>query len=917
MPIPRFRFAFFLLLLILSLPGTRARAAESFAQEKCSLCHIRQSVYFDPRFAGPDGLKGFGEERICASCHNGAVRDSRATLWRGAQHPSPVQGDKGEGKRCSRCHNPHSKGGWSVVPGPAVSLWSGGDAVCSGCHKEYSSTRGSVHEKGFGEGGCRECHRAHGGVGKSLLKEPKEVLCVRCHASVTAERGGGHPGSSSALKAKAGKDLPGCTECHPPHRARASREFAMGRCAGCHEYARNEKKGEAKRHPFESNCLECHSFHSKSGDGGRKFRGREIAADQLCGKCHDPFRAESVGKAKEKGTHVTVVSGKKEEICFRCHRIHRGTAGTPLLVSGKAYSCLACHEEQNTIREYGGIDLAHPVFERVAKGRLDEPLQRKKIRLGTKGEIVCETCHDVHKAARNTSLLARGAMGSEACFWCHGEYRGKGHAPKSEAGRRVECETCHPIHGKRDLGEDPWKSVCTGCHSKGESHRLERIDGAKGKPKDLPGFDARGRKTAFGRISCPTCHDPHGAPAGEKSVRKEYSASGFLCTACHRDRESVALTSHDLRGIAGRNVCEPCHVPHGGKSPLMWGFETRTVETGEESCRSCHREKGMGIPVPKGEGHPTNMIVSRPLPDAFPLIGASGTRQKAGAVSCPTCHEVHGMGFIPSGKGTGKLLRGDCLSCHPGRKMNHGDAGCERCHPPHRKFDTGSICRTCHEVRKEGVAKHPAHDGKGCNSCHRLHDEGKQRDYADRTCIQCHPRQGRIEGSAHGSDAGRSCIPCHPAHRDSQIFKTERRAWDDAFSADLPCLGCHRENGTGPVPKWTEHPKVKKKVPTSYGATVSLETPIIMFSRLREGGRSMFPLYDENGKPAMSGRMGCLTCHDPHAASTVKEGDGSRSAAGYLRDPSGIFLAEVCESCHRENGGEYARKFHDIRRKTD
>jgi len=36
-----------------------------------------------------------------------------------------------------------------------------------------------------------------------------------------------------------------------------------------------------------------------------------------------------------------------------------------------------------------------------------------------------------------------------------------------------------------------------------------------------------------------------------------------------------------------------------------------------------------------------------------------------------------------------------------------------------------------------------------------------------------------------------------------------------------------------------------------------------------EGGRSPdVPLFDAAGKPALSGTMGCLTCHDPHAGST-------------------------------------------------
>jgi len=912
----RFRLALPLFVLAALLPRACAWGAEYFAQEKCSLCHIRQSVFFDPKFAGPERLKEFDEERLCASCHNGSVRDSRVELWRGSQHPSPVPGEKANGKRCSRCHSPHAKGGWDVMAGTSVNLWKGGDALCAGCHKRYSSTTGSVHGNGFTEGGCKECHRVHGGVGRSLLREQREILCLRCHASVAAERGGGHPLSVPSMKAKTGKDLPGCTECHPPHRDEESKESLMGRCAGCHDYGKKGIGGSARKHPGGENCLECHSFHSRSGEGGKKFRGREISADLLCGRCHESYRADSTKKGKEKGTHVTVLSGGKEELCFRCHKIHQGIPGTALLISGKAYSCLACHEKQNTIRETGGIDLAHPVFERVAKGRLDKAQQSKKLPLGPAGEIICATCHDVHKAAPDTPLLAPGAERSESCFWCHEEMRGKRHAPRSEAGKRVGCDACHPIHGKRKLGNDPWRNVCTGCHSKGDAHRPGRVDGAKGRPKEMPGFDARGRKVAIGQISCPTCHEPHGTPGREKAIRRQYSSSAFLCTACHEDREDIVLTPHDLRGIAGKSICEPCHIPHGGKSPWMWGFDSRIVETGEDACRSCHKEKGMGIPIPHG-GHPVNMIVSRPLPDNFPLADTSGARQKSGVLSCPTCHEVHGMGIFPTGKGAGKLLRGDCLSCHSGKETAHGKADCGKCHPPHRKSDAAYLCGTCHAEGTGGMARFHALAGKGCGSCHAIHTTKKATEKSEERCTSCHARAARIIGTPHSEMVEGACRSCHPAHRDPESAQPRKRAWEETLSADLPCLNCHREDGPGPVAKWMDHPKTRQKVPTSYGATVSLESPIIMMGRLQEAGRPLFPLFDEKGKPVMSGRMGCLTCHDPHAGTMIKGEDGKRIAGGYLRDPSGVFLSDVCAPCHRGESAEHARKFHELPRKTD
>lgn len=107
----------------------------------------------------------------------------------------------------------------------------------------------------------------------------------------------------------------------------------------------------------------------------------------------------------------------------------------------------------------------------------------------------------------------------------------------------------------------------------------------------------------------------------------------------------------------------------------------------------------------------------------------------------------------------------------------------------------------------------------------------------------------------------------------------------------------------------------KRKVPTTYGATVVLESPVVMAGRLREGEKPLFPLFSDNGVPSLRGRMGCLTCHDPHAGSTLKTGE--RKAVRYLRDATGAFLAEICAPCHRDDAVERVRRFHALPRKPD
>jgi len=488
---------------------------------------------------------------------------------------------------------------------------------------------------------------------------------------------------------------------------------------------------------------------------------------------------------------------------------------------------------------------------------------------------------------------------------------------------------CHPVHGKRAAADaaNPWTVVCTTCHAQGISHGAGGGAGASTRPADMPGFDGRGRKIRMGAISCPTCHEPHGKPRTAR-LRRPYALSGFVCTACHRDKETVALTPHDLRGISGKSVCEPCHRPHGGKAPLMWGLSKDEGDEGAAACRSCHRVKGMGGPLPRG-GHPVNILVPRPVPDKFPLFDAAGERARNGMLTCATCHEVHGTGFLPVGQGTGMLLRAAegqtgkeigrtvaCLPCHQDKRARHGQADCIWCHPPHEEPKAGPDCRACHAMSGKGIAQTHAEKNQGCGACHRIH-AATGGTPPEGPCLGCHPKNGKVIGTTHAGMAGGPCRTCHPAHEALEDQPIRRHGWEEVFAPDLPCLRCHRRGGAGPAVAQGDHPKSRKQVPTSYGAVVTLETPIVMLGRLQEGGTPLFPLFDETGRRSQSGRMGCLTCHDPHAGIKMANGENLRSAAGYLRDPSGNFLADVCVPCHRDSAGEHARKFHAIPRKTD
>ena len=114
----------------------------------------------------------------------------------------------------------------------------------------------------------------------------------------------------------------------------------------------------------------------------------------------------------------------------------------------------------------------------------------------------------------------------------------------------------------------------------------------------------------------------------------------------------------------------------------------------------------------------------------------------------------------------------------------------------------------------------PMRQQKGCGTCHRIHNAGKTEKMDDR-CVSCH-QKAKILGTAHAGRNGGACRRCHPAHDNPATPALKKRSWEETFVPDLACLRCHREEGPGKVPGWTEHPKIFQKVPPSYGATLIL-----------------------------------------------------------------------------------------------
>jgi predicted CXXCH cytochrome family protein len=164
------------------------------------------------------------------------------------------------------------------------------------------------------------------------------------------------------------------------------------------------------------------------------------------------------------------------------------------------------------------------------------------------------------------------------CERCHGP--GERHVQARERGDHVE-EFDDTIVNPARLGPLLRNAVCEQCHLQGEVRIVRRgrslFEYRPGLPLDLfvttfvrrPEFadaptagghaeqmqESRCYQASQGKMSCTSCHDPHGVP-NAKSRETHYRAR---CLTCHTEK-SCALSSADRRARIPSDSCMECHM---------------------------------------------------------------------------------------------------------------------------------------------------------------------------------------------------------------------------------------------------------------------------------------------------------------------------------------------------------------------
>jgi DmsE family decaheme c-type cytochrome len=278
------------------------------------------------------------------------------------------------------------------------------------------------------------------------------------------------------------------------------------------------------------------------------------------------------------------------------------------------------------------------------------------------GDAVCLTCHEALEAgftehysktihakvlAPQNALNEQMARGCEACHGpgsLHVQAGGgkgvgglvdfEGSSPEAVAAQDTTCMQCHvggnrrfwtgSVHSTRDVG-------CISCHtvmsSVSESNQLSHGTEAETCAQCHQIQNARQYRNAHmplrpgafqsstavdGKMSCGSCHNPHGT-VGEKLIA--HISTRDSCLSCHADKRGPFLWEHP----PATEDCLNCHDPHGTTRESMLKLGLPRL------CSSCH-----------GTGH------------------AGGSRDKNHraviGTSCLQCHgQVHGTNH-PSGR---------------------------------------------------------------------------------------------------------------------------------------------------------------------------------------------------------------------------------------------------------------------------
>ncbi len=770
---------------IICLISPLSQAARVVAEKReCATCHIawmadfkKEDIHtlvpYDPRPQVKTGRQDVvSTERMCFSCHDGFVLDSRF-LWLKDKHTHPVgvvpsdsvSIPKDEGKTifplndegkvyCGTCHSAHGVE-WGDKLSPVFLREQNIDSsLCMSCHvnrveiingdinhpinKEVPKQAGNLRDSGSkfsrkNEVICQSCHMVHGAQENKLLvvKNEKSQLCETCHIDKS-----GLPGKSGKKPYSHPVDVVPKDVVIPEVFSQAGSKFGPN---------------------SEVICQTCHKPHLTPSEKLLVLDDENLKQG-ICVVCHENKRSIQETGHNLLENNPELLSDNESSpspnlgICGVCHYVHDGK-GPKMWARERetegdrvASLCLSCHSKGEAAQNHLVGTYSHPVGvslkNKVKLGEL--PLfTASGIKTNSKryGLVSCPTCHDIHGPASNNSKKSLSGDISDGA----GKYLRKGETNLLEL-----CKTCHEdkwkiANTKHDLKQNKDSStslgICGNCHQvhNGNGPRMWARSGGLDE-KDLGAL-------------CLNCHKKGGL-AEEKTLGKHSHKIGVTIekagirvtpkgwrfdTKTKNYTSKKILPLYDsrgniLKGGSGMVACATCHDPHNWTPTEKTSKSKDTTKTeGDarnsflripaapdgELCTTCHMSKA----TVRATDHDMNVTA----PEAKNVSG-EGLNQSG---ICGQCHAVHNAvqdlalwGRPPGQAGNAPEML--CRSCHL-----PGDIAQEKV--PTKAFHPGYVMAWDGALRdhdKKQITHLPVFSDRGrpatlgyitCPTCHNVH----------------------------------------------------------------------------------------------------------------------------------------------------------------------------------------------------
>ncbi len=504
------------------------------SRKNCDTCHYSWAVSSRSEQKDQDGVLPVASQKMCYSCHHGAVIDSRVSIGSGKQHPD-IHHQRDPSRKTKTEEQDKVPAEFPLI---------GDDQLyCGSCHTPHTA---DIKESDT-------LYESHSNPWLRILNKEGD-LCQQCHESkLDSVLDDQHP--VRGINHPVGLYLQTPEPANDPERYARTESLQKG--------LPNELKlaGASVGSDQQLICQSCHQIHGASGE---QLLPAGFDSNELCESCHQELHSKDKKQAHHKGIHPVDIEMEeavelngvkvKQVTCLVCHSAHSGRENSKLLTRTTAdieKLCASCHPRQHATNERDarkkGVHAVNMKLEEAVK------IDGEEITAMT-----CLSCHSVHAGKPDTAVLREDDKNGELCSHCH---KGNNAIVNSDHDLRITaeksmnrfeqtaeqsgaCGSCHSMH--RGEGEAPFlfsgvisaytenekvfqrDQLCLDCHLEkcvADKMVVEHFSHPakdlvlRSDPEVMPLLDDEEKISEFGAIACITCHEPHHWQAGEDSSR--------------------------------------------------------------------------------------------------------------------------------------------------------------------------------------------------------------------------------------------------------------------------------------------------------------------------------------------------------------------------------------------------------------